>query len=225
MGKACNKSWKLTGLCKKKHLQSDYQQMNKRTIISILLICLVIFPPIIDIIWVRLKTPSIVENLLKSEKCVLDIDKISKEKLTILLTIEDPTFYKNKGWDFSSPEAGYTTNSQGLVKIIYFNDYKPGLRKIGLLYLTRFALNPLVSKKDILCLFMNYACLGTYQGKEVIGFENASKIYFNKSFDKLTNDEFLSLAAMLIGPNEYNVIKNADKNRKRVLQIKKTFKW
>lgn len=195
--------------------------MKTRKIIVITVICLIMLPPAIDLTWVRVKTPGIVESLLKSDQCVLDIDNISKGRITMLLTVEDPTFYENKGLDFSSPGAGFTTISQGLGKILYFDGFKPGLRKIRLIFLTRYALYPLVSKQEILHLFINYAYLGNYRGKEIRGFEQASRVYYKKSFEELTNDEFLSLVAMLINPNEYNVVENEEKNHERVLRIKK----
>jgi len=195
--------------------------MRTRKIIIIVLISLIIFPPIIDLILVRIKTPKLIEALSKSNKCVLDIDKIGKERINMLLTVEDPTFYKNNGLDFSSGGAGFTTISQGLGKILYFDGFKPGIRKFRLLFLTRFALYPLVSKKEILNLFFNYVYLGNYQGKEIRGFEFASKIYYKKSFKELTTDEFLSLEAMLINPNEYSIFDNKVKNIDRVLRIKK----
>ena len=195
--------------------------MKKRNIIILTVICLLIFPPIIDLIWVRIQTPKIIETLLKSDTCVLNIDTISKERINILLTVEDPTFFENNGLDFTSAGAGFTTISQGIGKFMYFDNFKPGLRKLRLIFITRFALYPLVSKKEILTIFINYVYLGNYNGKEIRGFESASHIYYKKSFNKLTTDEFLSLVAMLINPNEYNIINNRAKNADRVTRIKK----
>lgn len=194
--------------------------MKRKNIIFLVLICFIVIPPTIDLIIVRQKTPNIVGSLLKSDKCVLKIDNIPKERIDIILKIEDPTFFNNKGLDFSSPGAGFTTISQGLGKIIYFDNFKPGIRKVRLIILTRFALYPLVSKKDILTLFINYVYFGNYQGKEIRGFENAARIYYNKPFDSLTIDEFISLEAMLINPNQFSLFVNKDKNIERVARIK-----
>ena len=46
-----------------------------------------------------------------------------------------------------------------------------------------------------------------------LGDDYASKIYFNKEFPKLSDDEYLSLVAMLIAPNTYHVINSNEKNR------------
>lgn len=196
-------------------------RMKARTIICIAFLSLLLFPPIVDLILVRMKTPQLIDSFAASDKCVLDIEEIDKERIAIVLTVEDPTFYTNKGLDFSSPGAGFTTLSQGLGKILYFDKFKPGIRKIRLLFLTRFALYPLVSKKEILHLFFNYAYFGNYQGKEIRGFEFASNIYFKKSFKDLTLDQFLSLEAMLINPYEYNITAKKAKNNERVVRIKK----
>ncbi len=175
---------------------------------------------VLDIAIHRWRTPSIIENLLKANACEIETDKIDADKLYALIQVEDPTFYENNGWDFNSPGAGFTTISQSIGKQIYFEDFKPGIRKIRLLYLTRFALVPVISKKEILTVFMNYAYLGNHEGIEIYGFENASKTYYQKSFYDLSKDEFLSLLAMLISPNEFHVIRQPNKNMERVKRMK-----
>jgi len=194
--------------------------MHRIKLFLLIIILSLLFMPVIDIILVRWKTPSIIENLLQAEGCVLEIGKIEKEKIHVLIQVEDPTFYENNGWDFDSPGAGFTTISQAVGKQIYFNRFQPGIRKIRLLYLSRFALSPVVSKNDIITVFMNYAYLGNNNGLEIYGFEKASKSYFKKPFDSLTNNEYLSLIAMLISPNEFHVIRHSDKNMERVRRIK-----
>jgi membrane carboxypeptidase/penicillin-binding protein len=46
-----------------------------------------------------------------------------------LVRVEDPGFYDHNGIDFSSPGAGLTTLTQGLVKIHYFKNFQPGFAK------------------------------------------------------------------------------------------------
>ncbi len=194
--------------------------MKRLKIVLLIILFSLITIPTIDIFLLRWKTSSIIENLLKAEGCVIETEKIEPEKLNALIQVEDPTFFENNGWDFNTPGAGFTTISQSIGKQIYFNHFKPGIRKIRLLYLTRFALNPVVSKNEILTVFMNYAYFGNQNGQEIHGFENASNAYYHKSFESLTYDEYLSLLAMLISPNEYHVIRHADKNLEQVKRIK-----
>ena len=82
------------------------------------------------------------------------------------------------------------------------------------------AINALVSKDDQLTVFINTAYFGTYENKEVRGFAMAARTYYGKHFNELTGDEYLSLVAMLIGPNEFNIKSQPEKNRERVERIK-----
>lgn len=53
---------------------------------------------------------------------------------------------------------------------------------------------------------MNSAYMGSYEGKNVYGFSMASQVYYGKPFKQLNDDEYLSLVAMLIRPNQFNVL-------------------
>ena len=83
------------------------------------------------------------------------------------------------------------------------------------------AVDPLISKDDQLTAFINTAYLGQVDGIVVTGFPTAAMVYFEKTFNELTNDEYLSLVAMLIAPDNFSVRYHIDKNRKRVELIKK----
>ncbi|KPU27133.1 hypothetical protein TR13x_06760 [Caloranaerobacter sp. TR13] len=140
--------------------------------------------------------------------------------MDILLKVEDPNFYNHKGIDFKTPGAGITTITQGLVKKFYFENFRPGIAKIKQTLIARFALNPLVSKDDQLKLFINYVYLGKLDGNPIYGFANASERYFGKPFSQLSEEEYISLVAMIIAPNKFNVIKNPEANSNRVERIK-----
>ena len=195
-------------------------RITKKWIFIILLI-IVILPPVVDLIIVRQQTPTIVEWALHSKKCVLNVDSFDKKRIDILLKVEDPSFYENKGLDFHSLGAGLTTISQGVGKIFYFDNFKPGFRKIRLIFLTRFALYPLVSKRDVLQIFINYVYFGNYKSAEIRGFEQASNVYFNKRFHDISDEEYLSLVAMIINPNRFDLFNHKAQNKERVSRIKK----
>lgn len=176
----------------------------------------------IDIISARHRTPHIVNQLLNSEDCRLNITTIGQDKIDALLLVEDPSFYSHNGLDFSSPGTGWTTISQGLGKDIYFENFTPGFSKIRLMYLTRFALSPLVSKNKQLTLFYNYVYLGTdNKGQEIRGFATAAEFYFKKPFKVLNTDEYLALVATIISPAQFRIDRFPEKNKERVLRIKK----
>ena len=81
--------------------------------------------------------------------------------------------------------------------------------------------NRQVEKQKQLLVFINSAYFGNYNGSEVIGFKAATRVYFKKEWSEITRDEFISLVAMLVGPNEFDVVVQPGKNRDRVGRIKR----
>ncbi|MDR0440640.1 MAG: transglycosylase domain-containing protein [Candidatus Accumulibacter sp.] len=132
----------------------------------------------------------------------VEVSSVGSKRMDWLLAVEDPAFFSHQGVDLETPGAGMTTLTQGLAKLLYYpNGFKPGFAKIRQTLIARYALDELVSKEEQLRLFLNIAYLGAENGKPVRGFGAASKVYFGKSLPELTDREFLSLVAMLIGPN------------------------
>ena len=169
----------------------------------------------------RAKTPAIVQVALNSERMKLELNDLTNDQLQALLKIQDQKFYKHKGFDISTPGTGVTTISQGLVKMYYFDNFKPGIQKIKQTLIARFAFDVMTPKDTILKLFINDVYLGQHNGKEIKGFENAANAYLNKSFKNLTWDEYLGLAAMIRSPNKLHYIRDKEVNEERVSRIKK----
>ena len=122
-------------------------------------------------------------------------------RVAVVLRVEDPTFWTNKGIDLSTPGAGMTTLSQGLGKKIFFDDFEPGFRKGELMALTRFALYPEVDKDRTLKAVIANAYFGTHRGRPVTGFADGARTWFGKPLPKLSDREFLELEAMLVAPD------------------------
>jgi hypothetical protein len=139
----------------------------------------------------------------------------------MLLRVEDPTFRTNKGIDLSTPGAGMTTLSQGLGKRIFFNDFEPGFAKGELMALTRFALYPGVSKQRTLQAFLASAYLGMDKGRAVTGFADGARTWFGKPLAKLSDDEFLSLVAMLVAPDALKPGRDDRGRAERLSRIKR----
>lgn len=173
------------------------------------------------VMMARHDTPGIVAEALGSELMVLEVEDLSARQLEILLRVQDPAFFEHKGVDLSTPGAGWTTITQGLVKIHYFDPFKPGVAKIKQSLIARFALHPLVSKDDQLRLFINEAYLGSTGQEEAIGFAQGARAYFDKSFSELNEDEYISLVSMLIAPNACNVRRQPKLNAERALRIRR----
>lgn len=169
----------------------------------------------------RKETPVIIARELNSNKMVLEVSDLSARQVEILLKVEDPNFYNHKGIDPRTLGAGLTTITQSLVKIFYYDKFKPGLAKIRQTLIARFALNPLVSKDDQLKLFINEMFLGKCAGKPVYGFASACSLYYEKPFSEIGEDEYISLVAMLIVPTTFNLKDYPERNLNRVESIKR----
>lgn len=159
--------------------------------------------------------------MLSGPELKLSKGDLSARQLEILLAIEDPAFFTHHGIDLTSPGAGMTTITQGLVKRLYFKRFKPGIAKIRQTLFAVFVLNDMVSKDDQLKLFLNSAYFGLDENKiPISGFAEASRIFFKTELQKLDEEQFISLVATLIAPGVFSPIKNRKMNSDRVEKIK-----
>ncbi|UCS94811.1 transglycosylase domain-containing protein [Echinicola marina] len=169
----------------------------------------------------RAKTPEILHHALSPDQIKLELSDLTKKQLDELLKIQDPNFYHHKGFDISTPGAGVTTISQGLVKLFYFERFKPGIAKIKQSLIARYAFDPLTPKDTILKLFINHAYMGQGNRTAIYGFANAAEFYFDKPFRELSHDEYLALIAMIRAPNAFHFINKREANDLRVQRMKR----
>jgi membrane carboxypeptidase/penicillin-binding protein len=206
-------------------MESRIKEMKKLLRKSFVAVGLILITAIIYygtvILNARANTPAIVNDALNSGRMKLELNDLTDEQKQALLKVQDPNFYHHNGFDISTPGTGVTTISQGLVKLYYFENFKPGIQKIKQTLIARFAFDIMTPKDTIFKLFINDVYLGQHKGKAVHGFENAANIYLNKSFRDLTWDEYLSLVAMIRSPNTLHYVNNHVVNQDRVLRIKK----
>lgn len=149
----------------------------------------------------------------------LKLDQVSPDRQAALLTVEDPNFYGHAGFDPATPGQGRTNLSQALVKRLYFERFRPGFRKIEQTLIARYVVTPAISKRDQLELLYNYAYLGRREGREVIGFPAAARIYFGRDFAALDERQYLALVAMLIAPDRLDPLRHPRENAARVRRI------
>jgi membrane peptidoglycan carboxypeptidase len=149
----------------------------------------------------------------------LQAPTLSERQQAILLSVEDPNFLHHHGVDFSTPGAGYTTITQGLVKRLYFDDFKPGWRKFPQTLIAYFVLDPQISKQDQLRLLISKAYMGRGPAGQVYGFDAAALAYFGKPFGQLSELEYIGLVGMLIAPNNYSPQRNPQAYAERVSRI------
>mgnify|MGYP003564611128 CR=1 FL=1 len=145
---------------------------------------------------------------------------LSKRQKEILIKVQDPGFYGHNGIDLSTPGAGLTTITQAIVKKLYFDSFKPGIAKIKQSLIARFVVNELISKDDQLTLFINAMYFGNVDGKPIVGLESAANAYYHQPVNNLTEDQYISLIAMLVMPKTFHIIEHPEWNMDRSDRIK-----
>jgi len=174
--------------------------------------------------WGYARSPALVAAALAQAGAALDPATFGEDRVRMLLAVEDPAFERHNGIDLTTPGAGYTTITQGLVKGLFYGEgFTPGpfrYRKITQTVLA-WSFNRRVAKETQLRLLLNTAYLGTAGGKEVHGFAEAARVYFGRDIGALSDDEYLALVAMLVGPDGFSVRDHPDRNAERVARIKK----
>ena len=145
---------------------------------------------------------------------------LSRDQIRWLIKIQDPDFYNHGGIDLQTPGAGLTTITQSIIKKLYFKKFKLGVKKFKQSLIAVFIVDKLLEKDKQLTIFINSVYMGNLQGKDLFSFNDAAKAYFDKEFSQLTDNEYLSLVAMLLGPDKFNTLTNAEENEKRVVRIK-----
>ena len=166
-------------------------------------------------------TPEIRIKYLSDNLIKIKLENIPHKWIDMLIKIEDPAFYEHKGIDISSPGAGITTITQAMTKYMYFDNFKPGFAKLEQSLIAHFVVDRSFSKNEQLEIFYNSAYLGHYEGNEIRGFSNAAMVYYSKNLQSLSDDEYLSLVALLVAPNTFSLIKHPEKNTERVDRLKR----
>lgn len=165
-----------------------------------------------DAQWKRPDTPPVPFEITSQE--------LSPRQLEILIRVQDPRFFHHKGLDFSTPGAGLTTITQAIVKQLYFNPFKPGIAKVKQSLIARFIVHNFVSKQDQLTLFLNTLFFGRVDGKPVTGLASAAQAYYQCSVNDLTEDQYISLIAMIVMPGTFHLLEHPEWNAARVSRIK-----
>ena len=168
-------------------------------------------------IWrAKQRTPAVLEAMSKGELKLSDMDP---RRMAMLLKVEDPNFFGHKGVDFSTPGAGMTTITQGLVKRFYFERFRPGFAKIEQSLIARFVLDPAMPKDRQLQAYLNHTYLGSVRGRSVIGYAEAARTYYGRKLGQLGDREFLSLVAMTMAPKQLDPLRHRQANAERVRRI------
>lgn len=153
----------------------------------------------------------------------INLDLIDKDLINATISIEDKRFYSHNGFDYiriiksiynnikyKNIVEGASTISQQYARNLYLNFDRNWERKIKEAFLA-LKLETNYSKNEILEGYLNTI----NYGNGVMGIQNASKYYFNKSAENLSLAESSMLAGIPGSPQEYSPINNEKKAKKR----------
>jgi membrane peptidoglycan carboxypeptidase len=149
------------------------------------------------------------------------LDDLSRDRVAILLAVEDPGFYRHHGVDLRTPGGGWTTITQALAKRLLFEEFEPGPWNKTRQSIGALALDRSVSKRDQLALFVDIVPLGVDRGQPVQGLRAAARAYFDSDLSDLDGRRFLALVAMIVGPDAYHVRDMPERNAERVARIER----
>lgn len=148
------------------------------------------------------------------------LEKVPRTVRTMLVRLEDYTFYEHHGIDFAAikdairvnrivgwPMYGGSTITQQLARTLYLTPHKSYLRKY-LEAIIALTMEPILGKERILELYLNYV----EWGPGVWGIGAAAAYHFGKDARSLTVDEYRRLLTLLSSPVRYGVW-NFDRNR------------
>ncbi len=146
------------------------------------------------------------------EKNYVSNDQINASIKWAVIAAEDQKFGTHKGFDFDaikeiwisgeglSKKRGGSTISQQVAKNVFLWQGKSWVRKGLEVYFT-WLIELIWGKERILEVYLNVIEMGP----GIYGIEAASQKYFNKSSDKISNQEAASIASALSNPKHLSV--------------------
>lgn len=153
----------------------------------------------------------------------ISLNLIDKDLINATISIEDKRFYSHNGFDYiriiksmfnnikeGEIVEGASTISQQYARNLYLNFDRNWSRKIKEAFLA-LKLEIHYSKDEILEGYLNTI----NYGNGVMGIQNASRYYFDKSAENLSLAEASMLAGIPGSPQEYSPINNETKAKQR----------
>jgi 1A family penicillin-binding protein len=160
----------------------------------------------------------------------ISLSKMSHYIIDATISIEDKNFYEHIGFDYlriiksfyentkaNKYVQGASTITQQYAKNLFLDFNKTWKRKVEEAWLT-IEMEMHYTKDEILEGYLNTI----NYGNGVLGIENASKYYFNKSASDLTLAEASMLAGIPKSPNNYSPLNDEPEAKKRQSVILKS---
>ncbi|MEO5616939.1 MAG: transglycosylase domain-containing protein, partial [Candidatus Eisenbacteria bacterium] len=174
--------------------------------------------------------PVLVSMLFDKERMwrtYVSLERVPLPVREAIVTSEDRRFYSHIGVDFlGSARAlsvnlrkggirqGGSTITQQLARGLFLGRERTLIRKLGEVPLA-LGLEVLLSKDQILEMYLNSVYWGQAEGFSVGGIAEAARWYFDAPIESLGVLEGATLAAMIPAPNLFNPFKDPDRVRER----------
>ena len=164
---------------------------------------------------------------IRSKENYTKLEELPKIYIDAVLAVEDHRFYSHNGIDIISIGRaiikdiqamefveGGSTITQQIAKNIYFTQEKRMTRKIAEVFMAR-ELEENYSKEEILELYLNTS----YFGDGYYTVAEASRGYFDKKPNEMTNYECIMLAGIPNAPSIYAPTQNPELSKQRQRQV------
>ena len=166
-------------------------------------------------------------TIFKEQRIEVPLDKVSRNLIAAVVSVEDQRFFDHSGVDAIRVGAavlrnvqagrraeGGSTITQQLARQSFLSRDKTYRRKLKEVILATY-IESLYSKQEILELYLNKV----YFGDGLYGVEAAARGYFGKSASQLAVDESALLAGLIQSPSSYAPTVNLDRavNRRNVV--------
>ncbi len=145
-------------------------------------------------------------------------DALSPRQQAIVLAVEDPRFFRHPGLDPLTPGVGPTTITQDLADQLFSGDAPPGLAAFRRAILA-FEIHRALPKAAQLTLFLNTTGMGAKDGRWLTGYDAAARAYFNAPLTRLTDAQFINLAARPLNPTFFSRVDGTAPLAARVRRI------
>lgn len=160
---------------------------------------------------------------------------LSSRQMTILLKVEDPTFFQHSGLSVADGQ-GKTTITSAVARDLYFSERPlPGVSGVLQRFYSRvfdcckkvdlgrdvlaLVLDAKLPKREQLALYVADVYMGSNDGKQITGLPMAADTYLGKPLDEASEEEFVGLVAMIKAPNQYHPVTHRAELAERVARI------
>lgn len=165
----------------------------------------------------------------------MQVSTLSPRQTEILLRIEDPTFYEHAGVSLADGQGVATITSAIARELFLYGQPLGGIKGAFQNYFRKIfdcckkvdfgrdvmamVLNARLTKDAQLALYASQVYMGSNEGRQLRGLDEAAQFYLGKRMPALDEREFAALVAMIKAPNQYHPTKNRAAYDTRVARV------